>query len=171
MKREAGFILITTVLMLSIVVLFSLTQSQLLQTQLKIFNARLQHEQKFRQLEWVANRIIIDKALYLRNPCTIDAVGANESIVLLKKNQGCTFTYVHKYYNFIIENLGFFPCLEIERQEVTFTSFQWRITVIAHDPKNEVVQIRISEAGTYQPCFKKSHPIKTGSISWRYLSA
>lgn len=170
MKKQTAFILLQTLLFLSIIALLMLAQMQLLFLHYKALAMNSTRRHVFWELE-AAARAWGSEVNRLPPACQINVNSADEVIEQVKKHQTCQKTFHGKSYFLAVEDLGSFPCLQITRNNLIYSSHHWRLTVEASQESVAVIQLRIAMSEVFGECKEStSRLIHSGIISWRYLN-
>lgn len=167
MKKYQGMILINTLLMISVLALIVLSQMQLIFLQLKAMNELISRHEDFRELEVATKQL---KTHTTNGTGFIPVSNSDEIIARLKNRKGSAFTLHNRQYQFFIEDLGEFPCMEIMINSRLYTARHQRLTVALLNDSPLILQERVAVAGEYIACEnKKPVRIKPGLLSWRYF--
>ena len=74
-------------------------------------------------------------------------------------------------YNFFIEELGVFPCVQTVFNSISFSTRHRRLTIIAIAPQPITLQLRFANLAETGSCEQNERVyINTGVISWRYIN-
>lgn len=169
-SRQQGLILFNTLMMISVLSLIVLSQMQLIFVQLKATNLVLFRHQSFQRLENEANRLVLAGRKEWPQECLISEANPNAIIERLKGKKGCTVFNDDQHYKFLVEDLGFFPCLQTIHNFMLYSTRHWRLTITAVMEKPITLQLRIARAAEYMPCVSnQTISINTGIISWRSI--
>lgn len=149
-RKQSGFVLLTTILMIAILSLLVLSLMQGVFLYIKGCNQIVTNHESFYRLEAVADKLV------LSHPAC---------------SHGCTLVEGKHEYRYELEDLGVFPCLPIKVNNVVYSSRHWRITVAAIQPNPVILQLRIATiAGVAQCDGALPHTIRPGVLSWRKLT-
>ena len=186
-----GYILLTTLLMISIITILVLSLMQCIYWELKISNQLIENHEALYQLEAAAN--ILAKRTH-DSSCIIHEKNPTRISVLMLKNDGCKMTFhsdhhnplgkgldqnntIKKYsekdeYYYLISDLREDQCLVIMLDEKQHASHQWLINITNKRFSNYFLQLRISTVGEIANCgLLKPHKIIEGVMSWRIVSS
>lgn len=160
---QAGMIVLTTVIMISIVMMLvlSLMQSVFLYT--KASNSVLKKHKEFYQLEAAIQHLIAENH---PNDCLFSEENPNKIVTWLLQMNGCRFTWNDHQYYYLIDDLGLYPCLQTYKGN---SSHHWLYTIFS-PVQQSILQLRIAKPAKALQCeLLDVRNIKTGIISWRYL--
>lgn len=170
MNREAGMVLIFTMLMLALLALLVVSQMQTVFLVYKSLNRLVDKHQSFYQIEMIAQKLSAFNTNQLQAACLVTEKDPNEVLSLLKNGKGCALSYEQQSFFYLIEELGFFPCMQTVKEKGTYSTHHWRLTVLAKDERFNFLQLRIARIAPLISCENKPLAfIHTGIISWRYL--
>ncbi len=165
--RELGMVLLITVMMMSLLTLFILTLLQAVFLCVKVNHQVQETHQAFHQLEATASRLMLEGV----NPeCVFTNENPNHIIRLVSNHGGCSLTDNQHRYDYLMDDLGLYPCLKIRSTNQLLSSHHWLITIASTSSKASILQLRIAKPDKVVACGEASeHLINAGVISWRYL--
>lgn len=169
MKRNDGFVLFTTILMLAMLTLLVLSLMQAMLLFVKASHELIMRHQTLYQLETAAKVIRLSHLANQEVPCTVEEKPLHNIIERLSQ-RGCEKVIRSHVYLYLIEDLGVFSCLHIVRKHHAFSSHHWRLTVIPKNQPSEVLQLRITNRANPQACDGNVVEIRQGIVSWRHLT-
>lgn len=155
-KKQGGFILILTLGILSILSLLVLSLLKATAIHFQALNSTNHATQTRYQMERLANDLMKN----LAQSCIQSEIGPNQ----LPKKQGCQMQYEGTNYYYWIEDLGLFPCIQIQEGEQRVSSHHYRLTLKGLSS----MQLRFVKAEVQGLC-QQPDPVvvKEGGISWR----
>ena len=172
MKPQQGYILILT---LCISAVLSLLMVSSLQHVLLYHNAANRQEsshQRFFQLEYAARKLIkVTKKE--RDDCFYQHNLANLVIQQLINKKGCKLTINTTNYQYLVEDLGEYPCLVTVYRGNHRATHHFRVTILAEstqDKPSSLIQIRVIKHSRQIECLGKRVNVAPGISSWRYFS-
>lgn len=125
----------------------------------------------FYQLEYVARHLLRMKTSQLQG-CVIKQNRANLVIQQVARKKGCGLTVGGKDYNYIVEDLGDYPCLMVKQQKKIKPTHHYRFTVLRRSMEQQpasLVQLRVIKLSTEELlCSGEANYVSTGISSWRY---
>ncbi|GGI80369.1 hypothetical protein GCM10007966_06100 [Legionella impletisoli] len=126
----------------------------------------VQHEAMY-QLESAANRITANLNHQSTKACVSQDAHPNAAINSLSQ-KGCSLPIEGKHVNFLINDLGSFPCVLITAEKEKAGSHHWLITV--SEDFQTFLQIRYANIDPGSECNSESHRfINEGLLSWRLI--
>ncbi|MCE3533351.1 type II secretion system protein [Legionella resiliens] len=169
-RKNQGFILLVTLLIISVISLLILTSMQHVLLYYKTINKQEVLHQNFYQLEGVALRLLQQQPV-LNSECLMRSDSANQVIHNLLEYKGCSLKSGLAQYKYYIEDLGEFPCLVVRYKGRKSASHHQRVTVASFEDGSpaSLLQIRLISAGRAIPCLATEHAAPLGVSSWRYL--
>ncbi len=174
MKRKSGgFILLMTLCVIIVMSALLITCLHHILLYHKALNTQEQQHQNFYQLEYIAKQLAHSSSVTANINCVETRDVANEVIQWLIKGDGCALTTGQEQYQYIIEDLGDFPCLIFYRQQQKYASHHLRISVLLlaneeHD--SALLQLRFIKPTITGSCMGEENRVSEGISSWRYLS-
>lgn len=173
MKVQQGFIFLITLLITTVISLLVLTSMQHLLLYYKVANRQKELHQNFYQLESVASQLAHKKYQSIESHCVIQQDSANQVMHKLLHCRGCFLNVNGLSYQYVIEDLGAFPCLISNVKGQKHTTYHRRISVvsIANQKPISFLQIRFIAPGSGIDCVGKEHLVNLGVSSWRYVAA
>ena len=167
--KQSGFVLWMVLTCLSLMSMLALAQLEMLMNYQKALQAiALKHTHR-RMLEQLAAAILQENIpLGCVRP---RAVSPDDSAMLLNEGSTCHLQQHHKIYDYVFENLGIQPCLQIRHHPTVFSTQHWRLTLAARDHRNLILQIHYIQSAPYQRCSDENAIIWTfeGVKSWRMI--
>lgn len=158
--RSRGFVLLLSLMMIFVISILACTCLQQVLLLQKTANSFEEHHHRFHQMERIAHNLI---RLDVRNQdknCFLNTNNPVHALLVLKQKQGC-FTSNQKY-QYVLEDLGEYPCLKIGRR----SSHHYRVTLMSY---HSVLQIRYLKPIENIYCAQTQHQVTAGISSWRYL--
>jgi hypothetical protein len=170
-SKQKGIVLFTTIILLTLVALLTLSQLQMAFLYYHALNQAVEKHQFFYQLEAQANRLLLDKHWLAQGACIIKERNPNEVIELLKNKQGCVLSHYKQQFFYLVEDIGLFPCLQVQDDKVTYSTQHWRINMMTNEKYPGFLQLRFARLAKLATCENsKPRQIKVGLLSWCYLS-
>lgn len=165
-----GFILVTALLFLSLMMLLVLSQQQLVWLYQQSLNRLLHKHQAIHVMEKQL-KTIIKKGLLRKWPaCLLHSDDANQIMDQLVQGRGCLYVAKGSSYRYFVEELGVFACMQHVAENRLYSTHHWRLTMASAD--REILQVRFAQLVAEQPCKSPSRLfIKPGILSWRFLLA
>jgi hypothetical protein len=166
-RCQKGFILLPTIMIIGIVGLLVLSHTASIFLYYKAENHLQARHHTLQQLEAAAMQVLT--SIYPSH-CILANQDANNSILRLKKQQGCSVIINKQHYMFVIEELGVFPCLKVQNINNNYSTKHVRVTLLSTTNKPMILQLRIAHIIPVLTC-RGHRPIfiKPGIISWRYV--
>lgn len=173
-KRSHGFIFLMTLCTILVISMLLLTiMHQVLLYGKAINRQEIQH-QHFYQIEDTMRYLARLKPELVDRKCIINKKNGNKVIELLFKKEGCSLMNGGIQYQYLIEDLGEFPCLVVHQDELIKATRHNRISMLrrADDihPMNTVLQVRTIKVIDSLPCQSEEHRVSPGISSWRYIA-
>lgn len=170
--NQHGIVLMNTLMMLALLSLLIISQMQLISLQFKSVNHFLYRHQIFQELERQTNRLLMSGLEEGWSPdCVIQETNTDVLIKRLKKDEGCLVTNKKQRYHFFVEDMGFFPCMTVMFNGVSYGTRHFRLTITSATPMTMTLQLRIATRAECGMCSEReSVQIKAGIISWRHIS-
>lgn len=172
MNKEKGFIFTITLLMITVISLLLLASMQHILLYYKVINRQEESHKNFYNLENVA-RQLSQKYVPVSTPnCVIKEESQNQVLHKLLHHQGCSLSNEGLQYEYLIEDLGDFPCLIAGSKNPKYATHHQRLSVVQLDKGRPLsfLQVRLIAVGKLANCFAKEHVISIGISSWCYLS-
>ena len=166
--QENGAGLVTTLGMIMIFTLVVFSMMQALSLPIKVSHQMIVTHEKFYELELVAHKL---SQTNRKEDCVFTGVDMNQMIVFLKEHRGCLWIENKQEYEYLIDDLGIFPCLPMLVNNERVSSHHWVITVASAASLQIVLQLRIAQPSRMARCDDfEADPIKKGVVSWRYTA-
>lgn len=169
MIREKGMVLLTSVMFIVILNLLVLTELQMIFVSYQSLNQLKQKHEFFFQFELLAKKLIQNNRA-TGGACTIAEQDPNDIVLLLKNKKGCKLNQNNYEFNYFIETLGVFPCLQTEVEKRRYSTEHLRYTIRAEGKYQALLQIRIAKLTQLEVC-ENPVQIPLGVLSWRYNSS
>lgn len=165
--KQSGFLLPMTMLMLATMTLLTLSSMQSIFNDLKLIQHMKMKHENFHELE-MTSLVLAQSAIYSqKDECKMNFMDPNEIIHRLQIHQGCSYVNQHRKYEYLINDLGIYPCLKIQLNQAQYSSHHWLITVISLSDST-LLQLRVAQAGNILNCHGKvEQTIHPGVMSWR----
>lgn len=160
-QSQAGFILITTLLLIGIIAGFVLSAMQDLHAFTKEFLDLDSQYSTMMHLENTARAIIVANK---NTPCLRTQDNPNAILAELKRG-GCTYQADKLTFTYLIEDLGLQPCL-LTQIAPPLGAHMFRLTIALN---NDFLQISWAERSKIEPCSNYALRIEPGIKSWRFL--
>lgn len=172
MKKESGFIFTVTLLMITVMSLLLLASMQHILLYHKAINRQEESHKNFYNLENVARQLSQKYVALFAPNCVIKEDSQNQILHKLLHHQGCSLSNEGLQYEYLIEDLGDFPCLIARSKNRMYATHHQRLSIVQFDKGRPLsfLQIRLIAAGKLANCFVKEHVIPIGISSWSYLS-
>ncbi|KTC87810.1 MULTISPECIES: hypothetical protein [Legionella] len=169
-SQQAGIVLITTILLIAVLSLLVLSQMQLVFLDYKALNQLTEQHESFLQLETVAGKLISTLDWSRSERCALPSSDPNEVLQLLKNKRGCVLIHKKHEFYYLMENLGVFPCLQRNVNEINYSTQHQRISILS-TTDSTVLQLRIAKLAKLERCNQNEIRLsKLGLLSWRYLT-
>lgn len=165
MTHLAGFVLFSSMLMLTTLTVLVLSLMQGVLLYVKATHQQANRHKAFYRLESAVHATVHGfkrEALH----CTIKEKWPAQVIDRLKRGQGCLVKRVSHSYLYTFEDLGYFPCLHIEGKSKT-GSHHWRITMMDKDDDTQILQVRFVKPEKSIACARVPNIIHNGIVSWQ----
>lgn len=161
-NHSKGMILLTTIVMISILTMIVASLLQSVMLYIRSANQAIRYQKVFHQLEAMTKNIDLS-----HSNCTVYNKNPNQLIAMLRMHQGCLVTDNQLSYEYLIEDLGNYPCLPIVIDKQHYSSRQWYVTVSTPEL---MLQWRLAQVGSLSDCKGiTSKPIHAGVMSWRKI--
>jgi hypothetical protein len=121
-SKQAGLVLLTTIMVIGLLALLTLSQLQLLLLDFKVLSLASKKQQGFWTLEIAANKLIGNIDLAEQGACLLREKDPNTVINLLKNKKGCPLTHEKQRFYYLIEDLGVFPCLQTQLNDKIYST-------------------------------------------------
>jgi len=167
MMRSRGFILLTTVLMISLLSILVLTSLQAVYLEFKMINQLIANHRAFYQLEETAKKLAqqIDQ---LQHCVTQDSDLTHMDSVLLQ-HQGCKIQNQDDTFYYLFTDLGRDNCLVLRLDNIFYTSHQWLVSVMYTKLPGHVLEVRLAFPDEKSACESpKVLQLNGHQMSWRY---
>ncbi|WP_133127050.1 hypothetical protein [Legionella nagasakiensis] len=165
--HKNGFILLTTIVMVSLLAFLVLSLMQGVFLYSKTSAQLVSNHQEFYQMETVAYQLAFRQEWFSVPDCIVENSGWNRMENALEKSH-CRIVLEGKDYHYLIEDLGEYPAFCILTGSKMAGSHHWLLNVINH--QGDLLQLRIAKTSVSQLCDSSSEQtIEEGVISWRYL--
>ncbi|MDR3501469.1 MAG: type II secretion system protein [Legionella sp.] len=169
-RRQQGFIFLIVLLITAVISLLVVSSMHHLLFYFKVTNHQEALHQRFYQLEAVARQLAQKPP---SSGCIRHQDLANHALNTLLQHQGCSFNDGELSYQYVLEDLGTFPCLVVYEQGQKRTSHHQRISVVLMEEGVAVsfLQIRSISSSTIAHCAGDERLVRLGMSSWRYLGS
>lgn len=170
--RDTGFILLMTLLILAVISLLVLNSMHHVLLYYKAINKQEVFHDRFYQLEHIALQLV-QQNKSLNPDCILHSDSANQVVQDLQNRKGCILVNGFSQYQYILEELGEFPCLVVHLRGKKLATRHQRVTVVSmgNNIPISVIQMRVIHSARAIPCLrKKEHSVPLGISSWRYIS-
>ena len=170
MNKSRGFIFLMTLIIISVISLLLISCMQQILLYHKTLNKQEQRHQSFYELEHLAMQLASTKSL--NKSCMEYGDSPNRIIKELSNNEGCEINAGKYKYKYIIEDLGDFPCLIVQKGKISHATQHLRISIISSGDEEHaasLLQIRVIKPIGALECVGKKHLVSLGISSWRYL--
>lgn len=166
--RQRGIILFNTIMMISLLMVIVLSQMQLIALQFKSVNHFMYRHQLFQRLEAEANRLVLSSNKDgWPIACLIAEMHSEKVLKRLQRSEGCHVRDKTQHYNFFVEDLGFFPCMQVTLKGILYGTRHSRVTILS---ESMILQLRVAQPVAYAGCEQREKiHIKTGITSWHYM--
>ena len=105
--------------------------------------------------------------------CIIRDTSPEKAFNLLVNNQGCGVVRDQEDYQYIIQDLGEYPCLQIEKEGKRYSAHQRLFSILLKGNDSHttaLLQLRTMSTGRETTCQDTAHLIYGGVTSWRYIT-
>lgn len=168
--KQQGFILLVTLIMMSVMGLLLLGAMHQLQLVLHSSRERELAHQEFYQLEHLLRKRM--SSSFKKTTCVFPQQDINWAWAELMQKKGCQLTGAAKEYYYLMEDLGDYPCLIVVDGKKKQATHHYRLAVasVSKNEKLALLQIRFIEpAISASQCQKGTHQVQPGISSWRYV--
>jgi hypothetical protein len=170
-KNALGMILIPTMSILVIMTILILTLMKSVYIYSKINTQFIRNGQEFDDFEAAASWLVIHFPKIAPPVCIFSETDPNLIVRLLSHGVGCKLNLSHQAYEYLVDDLGTYPCLKVVIDNRTLATHHWYITIKSTAPPEKMIQIRIAKPSVAVHCESLvSKRINVGITSWRYLS-
>lgn len=172
MKKEKGFIFTVTLLMITVISLLLLASMQHILLYHKVISRQEESHKNFYNLENVVGQLS-QKYLALSAPnCVIEEISQSQVLHKLLHHQGCSLSNEGLRYEYLIEDLGNFPCLVTRVKNQQYATHHQRLSVVQLDKGKPLsfLQVRLIAVGKLTNCLVKERVTPLGISSWCYLA-
>jgi hypothetical protein len=168
---QNGVVLVTTIMMLGLITILILSQLQQIFLYHKAIRQIDEHQQKLYRLEAIANQLVRDIKVNINEACVVPEQDPDEVVDKLKNTGGCLLSDANESYEYLIEELGIFPCLQVDFNNHRYSTWHRRLTIRLRGQRLGFLQLRIAQQVSKQFCVEEQiRIIKQGIISWRFRS-
>ena len=174
MKKHAqGFIFLMTLICTAVISLLIVTSMQHILLYYKAINKKEALHHHFYQLEEVAMELAQTAFSADTEGCVSKKDSANQVIQQLARHEGCSLKHGTTRYQYLIEDLGEFPCLISFKKGQKRATQHRRVSVIQMEEEFpfSLLQLRFIALGSAAPCLETEHAIALGVSSWRYFAS
>ncbi|MBI2786291.1 MAG: type II secretion system protein [Legionella longbeachae] len=170
-KKSNGFILLLTLLIISVISLLILASMQHILLYYKVINKQEELHQNFYQLESLVLRLAYKRTISEEQACVVHEDSANQVMHTLRYQRGCALNRGLSHYQYLIEDLGEFPCLVTYYRGRKRATHHQRISAVQIEGGTPAsfLQIRFITTGGVPNCLTKERQIVLGMSSWRYF--
>lgn len=169
-----GFVLLLTLCLIALISLLSLTGMRHVLLYYKAISTQGLQQHLFHEMEQFALQLIKAKDFNTSNQgCIIRDKSPEKAFSLLVNNQGCNAVRDQEDYQYIIQDLEEYPCLQIEKDSKKYSVHQRLFSILLkgndrHTPS--LLQLRTMKAGSETTCQGTALQIYGGVTSWRYIA-
>lgn len=169
MKRQQGMMLVITLLLLSLLSVFILTQLDVLWLHQKATNQFIDAKQQQYRLEQVAMQLFEHFSAQTQKDCLIAGdENPNDVVRRLVSHSACVIEKETLSYWFLFEEIGVHPCLQIQTPHQVYSTAHWRLTVYSEAYQPYFLQLRFATLADYRVCMGPLvRQIAPGLVSWR----
>lgn len=173
MKKYKGFIFIVTLLMITVISLLSLASMQHILLYHKVINRQEESHKNFYNLEAVTKQLSQKYMLLPVFDCVHQEDSPDHALYKLLHHQGCSITNEGLQYQYLIEDLGEFPCLVALSKNRKYATHHRRLSIVQLEKGNPLsfLQVRLVSLGGDPNCLTNEHVTPLGVSSWRYLAS
>lgn len=161
MRKQAGIILLTTAIILLVLTLLVGSLLQAIRLYSKINNQLALKNEAFYALEAIALKLPLEN----NEQCIRFEQDPNRAIELLPDHH-CQWVDKQKTYDYMISDLGAYPCLIGRFNKKETSSHHWLVTIKS---SQGILQLRIATPERAIPCKLNKREIGMGILSWRYV--
>jgi hypothetical protein len=193
MNPQKGIVLFTTILMLAMITVLILSLIQAVFLYAKASNHVADQHEIFYQLESTAHQLSTIILSGKNEACTVKGKNSDKIIELLKLHKGCQLETTlspspfderqqvgvavgreqlrqvnnHYLFEYLIDDLGAYPCLQIDLNHRLNSSHHYLLTVAIHQSSRlEWIQLRIAKGIDPLHCDEETKLIHEGILSW-----
>lgn len=169
-QPNSGFILIMTLLLITVFSMLILTSLQrLIYTTRTNEHVKMQH-QAFYALEAVAKTLQTTFST-LPGRCKMNHLSMNDVTRQGMLQQGCSLEQAGVVYTYLFVDLGVFPCLMISAENKNYSSHHWWVILSSEQMKHKILWIRFALPAFQSICPSKSMEVTIHHpLSWRLQS-
>ena len=165
--RQEGMVLLMTIIMVVIMTLLVLSLMQDVLLYFKVSHQVVNKHRDLYQLEAIANRI--SKAVF-EPDCVFTDTNPNQIVAMLSHHDGCVFADHGRQYDYLIDDLGIYPCLHLRSNKKLYSSHHWLISVATQSAPQSLLQLRVAQPYRLLDCeLLETREINNGGLSWRYV--
>lgn len=163
MKFKKGIVLFTVLIMVSVLSLLVLSLMQHVLLYVKATNHLNKSHQQFYQLESAARQFILSLPIDVNPQCNHPLTASVKASHL----NGCDYLFDHQHYTYFMDDLGEYPCLQIEANHNTWGTHHWLISIGIQKTSFEFIQMRVVTPVALKTC-EKIKIIRNNILSWRH---
>jgi hypothetical protein len=168
--KQQGLILVTTLLLLALLALFTLAQLQFILLDYQALNAVREKQQALWELESLTGQLVNTVDLTTPGPCLLKSQDLNKPLDLLVKQQGCRLDKGKKRFYYLFEDLGIFPCLQLRLKQRLQSTQHFSLSIRAAK-QTPLLQVRFARPIALQTCEAgKVNQGHIGLLTWRSFS-
>lgn len=174
MKKQAqGFIFLMTLICTAVISVLIVTSMQHILLYYKAINKKEALHQHFYQLEEVAMQLAQTAFSADTEGCVSKKDSANQAIQKLVHHEGCSLKHGATRYQYLIEDLGEFPCLISFKKGQKKATRHRRVSIIQMEEEFPVslLQLRFIALGSVANCLETERTVSLGVSSWRYFTS
>lgn len=170
-NNPQGIILIPTMSILVIMTILVITLMKSVFIYSKINTQLVRRNQAFYDFEVAANWLALNFLKTAPPACIFSETDPNLIVHLLHLDAGCKLNLNHQAYQYLVDDLGTYPCLKVLIDNRLLATHHWFITIKTTVSPEDILQIRIAKPSMVVHCESLiSKRINAGITSWRYLS-
>lgn len=126
--------------------------------------------QEFYQLEHLARQLAVSKT---EKSCVLHQDNPNQVWAQLRAKHGCSLAIKDSHYQYLIEDLGVYPCLVVDYKKQKYTTRHLRVSLLVlrdDELASSLLQIRVVKPAGTISCTTIPRQITKGISSWRYVT-
>lgn len=163
--KQMGFILLTTMLVMTIMSLLVISWMQSVIMYQKSLAVLEEHQQRLYDMQDIALKLNTTAT-----QCRIDSFDFNLLRYALLHHRGCRYQVGSRAYEYVLADWGEFPCLRIKKGKQSLASHHWLISIFETTHQQNILQIRVATPTISTKICESStlRFISQGMVSWRY---
>lgn len=137
----------------------------------QILDIQWQQSEAFAALEMLAAKLIFKEK---NNEISSDCVTIEQNLLsilhTLRSKKTCMLSFDKKTYYYLIEDLGTYPCLEVQSERTHWNTVHYRLNILSLARFPQFLQLRFAKRGSHSSCKQETQSIREGILTWNYLA-